>query len=70
MAGIIPLSGFWAKDEIIGGAFSGGYYVVWAVGIVTAFITAIYMFRLIFLTFWGDNRAASEAQQHIHESRR
>jgi len=68
MAGIIPLSGFWAKDEIIGGAFSGGYYVVWAVGIVTAFVTAIYMFRLIFLTFWGENRAVPEVQQHIHES--
>ena len=68
MAGIFPLSGFWAKDEIIGGAFRAGYYWVWVVGIVTAFVTAIYMGRLIFLTFWGENRAAAEVQHHIHES--
>jgi NADH-quinone oxidoreductase subunit L len=68
MAGVFPLSGFWAKDEIIGGAFNAGYYWVWAVGIVTAFVTAIYMGRLIFLTFWGENRAAADVQHHIHES--
>ncbi len=68
MAGIPPLSGFWAKDEILGGAFSHGYYVVWAVGIVVAFVTAIYMFRLIFMTFWGENRASDEVKAHIHES--
>jgi NADH-quinone oxidoreductase subunit L len=70
MAGIPPLAGFWAKDEILGGAFVRGYYVVWVVGIAVAFVTAIYMFRLIFLTFWGENRASQEVQGHIHESAR
>ncbi len=67
-AGLFPFAGFWAKDEILGGAFKGGYYVVWIVGIVTAFVTALFMFRLIFLTFYGENRASQEVQHHIHES--
>jgi NADH-quinone oxidoreductase subunit L len=67
-AGMIPFAGFWAKDEILGAAFVHGYYVVWAVGIVTAFLTALFMFRLIFLTFYGVNRSSEEVQHHIHES--
>ncbi len=68
MVGIIPFAGFWAKDEIIGATFVHGYYVVWVVGIVTVLLTAIYMFRLMFLTFWGETRADAEVQAHIHES--
>jgi len=68
MVGVFPFAGFWAKDEIIGAAFAKGYYVVWAVGIVTAFVTAIYMFRLIFMTFFGETRASDEVKKHIHES--
>ncbi len=68
MVGMFPFAGFWAKDEILGGAFHGGYYVVWVVGIVTAFLTAIYMGRLIFLTFFGETRADAEVQHHLHES--
>jgi NADH-quinone oxidoreductase subunit L len=68
LIGVFPLSGFWAKDEILGGAFLEGYYVVWAVGIVTAFLTAVFAFRLMFLTFWGENRSPEEVQAHIHES--
>jgi NADH-quinone oxidoreductase subunit L len=68
MMGVFPLAGFWAKDEILGGAYHGGYYVVWVVGIITAFLTAIYMGRLIFLTFFGENRAGAEVQKHLHES--
>ncbi|HJW74995.1 MAG TPA: NADH-quinone oxidoreductase subunit L [Thermoleophilia bacterium] len=67
-AGMIPFAGFWAKDEILGAAFVHGYYVVWVVGIVTAFLTALFMFRLIFLTFYGVNRSSEEVQHHIHES--
>ena len=66
--GLFPFSGFWAKDEILGGAFAGHYYVVWVVGLLTAFITALFMFRLIFLTFWGENRAPADVRDHIHES--
>ena len=68
LIGVFPFAGFWAKDEILGGAFVGGYYVVWAVGIITAFLTAVFAFRLIFLTFYGECRASEEVQHHIHES--
>ena len=68
MVGIIPFAGFWAKDEIIGAAFLKGYYLVWAVAMVTVLLTGIYVFRLIFMTFWGESRAEPEVQLHIHES--
>ncbi len=68
MVGLIPFAGFWAKDEIIGATFIHGYYVVWAVAMVVVLLTAIYMGRLMFLTFWGENRSDAEVQAHIHES--
>ena len=68
--GLFPFAGFWAKDEILGGDFSAHYYFVWVIGLVTAFVTALFMFRLIFLTFWGENRSAPDVQSHIHESPR
>jgi NADH-quinone oxidoreductase subunit L len=68
MVGMIPFAGFWAKDEIIGATFIRGEYVVWAVAMVTVVLTAIYMGRLMFMTFWGENRADAEVQAHIHES--
>jgi NADH-quinone oxidoreductase subunit L len=68
MIGMIPFAGFFAKDEIVGGTFVHGYYVVWVVGLVTVLLTGIYIFRMMFLTFWGENRADAEVQKHIHES--
>jgi len=68
MIGMIPFAGFWAKDEIVGAAFVHGYYVVWAVALVTVLLTGIYIFRMMFLTFWGENRSDAEVQAHIHES--
>jgi len=68
LIGVFPFAGFWAKDEILGGAFVQGYYVVWVVGIITAFLTAVFAFRMIFMTFWGESRADEETQHHIHES--
>ena len=68
MVGMIPFAGFWAKDEILGATFVKGEYVVWAVAMVIVLLTAIYMGRLMFLTFWGENRADAEVQAHIHES--
>jgi NADH-quinone oxidoreductase subunit L len=58
ISGIFPLSGFWSKDEILAIVFNrgGGYYVLWAVGILTAGLTAFYMSRMMFLTFWGAPR--------------
>ena len=67
-AGLFPFAGFWAKDEILGMDFAAHYYIVWVVGLITAFLTAVFMFRLMFLTFWGENRATEEVQHHIHES--
>ncbi len=69
-AGIFPLAGFFSKDEILGADFNAGYWFIWIVGIITAFLTAFYMFRLIFMTFHNQSRADAETQAHIHESPR
>ena len=68
IAGIPPFSGFWSKDEILGAAFTKGHYVIWAVGLFTAFMTAFYMFRQVFMTFTGECRADEHTKHHIHES--
>lgn len=65
LAGIPPLSGFWSKDEILLAAFGSGHFLVFGVLLLTAFMTAFYMFRLIFLTFFGTTR---DTQVHAHES--
>jgi NADH-quinone oxidoreductase subunit L len=57
IAGIPPLAGFWSKDEILWKAYQANW-VYWLVGVVTAFITSFYMFRLLFMTFFGDYRGA------------
>jgi len=67
IAGVPPLAGFVSKDEILGRAFET-HPGLWAIGFVTAGITAFYMFRLMFLTFFGYSRADDHAQHHIHES--
>src|SRR5439155_4809325 len=56
IAGIFPLSGFFSKDEILFRTFSSGRTVMWAIGLLTAFLTATYMFRLVFLAFHGERR--------------
>ena len=53
IAGIPVLAGFWSKDEILWRAYQKNP-VYWLLGVVTAFITSFYMFRLLFMTFWGD----------------
>ncbi|MBU2601564.1 MAG: NADH-quinone oxidoreductase subunit L [Actinobacteria bacterium] len=68
LSGIVPFAGFWSKDEILGMNFKGGGYVIWAVGLIAAFITAFYTFRLIFMTFWGESRMDPEVEKHVHES--
>ncbi len=67
IAGIFPLSGFWSKDEIFAVAYAGGHYGFLAVGILVAFMTAFYMFRLYFMTFIGEPRD-QHAYDHAHES--
>ena len=68
LAGIPIFAGFFSKDEILAEAFSRGYIVFYAVGIVVAFMTAFYTFRMIFMTFWGEWRGPRAAWDHIHES--
>jgi NADH-quinone oxidoreductase subunit L len=68
IAGIPPLAGFFSKDEILAAAAGGGHWVLWAVGWVTAGLTAFYMFRAVFLTFHGRFRGTEEQAHHLHES--
>jgi NADH-quinone oxidoreductase subunit L len=68
IAGIPPLAGFFSKDEILWRAWESGHPVLWAIGLFTAALTALYMFRLFFLTFHGEFRGTREQRQHVHES--
>lgn len=67
IAGIIPFSGFFSKDEILAAAFANNpvYYVLGAIG---ALMTAFYMFRLYSMTFQGSFRGTHEQEHHLHES--
>ncbi len=70
IAGIPGLSGFFSKDEILWKSFSSDYgsIWIWAIGLFTAMLTAFYMFRLLFLTFYGGERMDHHAKEHLHES--
>ncbi len=73
IAGIPPLAGFFSKDEILGHTFARSamldrYLFLWIVGLITAGMTAFYMFRLLYLTFFGLSRVPHEIEHHIHES--
>ena len=70
IAGVPFLAGFFSKDEILWSAFKiGGYGSwVWGVGLVTAGMTAFYMFRLFYMTFHGSFRGTEEQAKHVHES--
>jgi NADH-quinone oxidoreductase subunit L len=67
ISGIIPLSGFFSKDEILWAAFNRSW-MLWAVGAFTAALTAFYMGRLYTLVFLGKGRYDKEAAHHLHES--
>lgn len=67
ISGIPPFSGFFSKDEILAAAFSYSP-ILWGLGAVAAFCTAFYMFRLLFLTFFGTFRGTEEQKHHLHES--
>ncbi len=60
IAGIPPLAGFFSKDEILLALWDKGLFVFWTLGLLTAGLTAFYMFRLYYLTFAGDYRGESE----------
>jgi NADH-quinone oxidoreductase subunit L len=67
IAGLPPFSGFFSKDEILAHAYQENK-VLWAIGLITAFLTAFYMFRMMFLTFFGKYRGTHYAEEKIHES--
>ena len=66
IAGIFPLSGFFSKDEILYHALMDGNVILWGMGITGALLTAFYMFRLVFMTFFGESRI--DPHVHPHES--
>jgi NADH-quinone oxidoreductase subunit L len=73
IAGMPPFAGFFSKDEILGHTFHRSaeidrYLFLWIVGLITAGLTAYYMFRLFFMTFRGLSRVPPEVENHIHES--
>ncbi len=59
LAGIVPFAGFWSKDEILADAFKYGHYIVYAVLVIAAFLTAYYMTRQWFTVFFGSFRGAN-----------
>ena len=65
IAGIPPLAGFWSKDEILWRVFNASW-VYWLSGVITAFITSFYMFRLMYMTFGGEYRGATAQEAHSH----
>src|ERR1700730_5799094 len=67
IAGIPPLAGFWSKDEILWQAFNASW-VYWLIGVITAFITSFYMFRLMYMTFGGEYRGAAAQETHGHNN--
>jgi NADH-quinone oxidoreductase subunit L len=68
IAGVPFLSGFFSKDAILTQAFAQGRYFLWALGLMGAVLTAFYMFRLVFLTFFGEERLDAHVREHLHES--
>jgi NADH-quinone oxidoreductase subunit L len=67
ISGIPPFAGFFSKDEILAHVFvqSTSMYVI---GVITAMFTSFYMFRMLFLTFYGKFRGTHEQEHHLHES--
>jgi NADH-quinone oxidoreductase subunit L len=67
IAGVPFLSGFFSKDEILFETFSEGHTILWFIGALTSLLTATYMFRLVYLTFFGERRHDAPAPEHPEE---
>jgi NADH-quinone oxidoreductase subunit L len=73
IAGIFPFAGFFSKDEILWQTWTsegGAYRILWFIGYGTALMTAFYMFRVMYLTFYSPSRMSHEVERHVHESRK
>jgi len=67
ISGIPPFSGFFSKDEILAHTYEHSK-TLWVLGMVTSMLTAFYMFRMLFITFFGKFRGTHEQEHHLHES--
>jgi NADH-quinone oxidoreductase subunit L len=67
ISGIPPFAGFFSKDEILANLYAVSP-LVWLAGVVVSLLTSFYMFRLVFLTFYGNFRSSEEVRSHVHES--
>jgi NADH-quinone oxidoreductase subunit L len=67
IAGLPPFSGFFSKDMILAGAFHSGY-ILWILSVLAALMTSFYIFRLLFIVFWGDKSGYKASGHHVHES--
>lgn len=67
ISGLPPFAGFFSKDEILAHVYEHNQ-LLWIIGVLGALLTAFYMFRLMFLTFWGEFRGTEEQKHHLHES--
>jgi NADH-quinone oxidoreductase subunit L len=73
IAGFPPFAGFFSKDEILASAFATPYFpgvgkFIYVLGTLAALCTAFYMYRLVYLTFYGHFRGTHEQEHHLHES--
>jgi NADH-quinone oxidoreductase subunit L len=68
ICGFPPFSGFMSKDEILLQAFAHGHQFIWALTYGAAGLTAFYMFRQVYMTFFGEFRGTHEQEHHLHES--
>lgn len=69
ISGIPPFSGFFSKDEILAHAYEHDKtHILWFLGLATSMLTAFYMFRMLYLTFYGKFRGTHDQEHHLHES--
>jgi NADH-quinone oxidoreductase subunit L len=68
ISGIPPFAGFFSKDLILAYTYSSGQVWLWLLGVVTVGLTALYMFRLLFMTFCGSSRIEPAKARHVHET--
>ena len=68
ISAIPPFAGYFSKDLVLEGAYTSGHVWLWMLGVITAGITSFYMFRLIFMTFYGESRVDDQKANHVHES--
>lgn len=67
ISGIPPFAGFFSKDEILAHVYEHSQ-LMWGLGVLTSVMTSFYMFRLLFLTFFGEFRGTTHQREHLHES--